>query len=606
MQKTKTKYATSTFLGIFLFLAIFAYGQKANQIKGNPEYIWVESISAEKSTSQEATLKNLTQKLSEIIRINSNPNTNKRLWEGYTSELLHHTSTITSELKNKYVTLRYIHSDSIKNIFKSREGKIKEMLSMAEAAEQRLQIDIALRNLSWAKILLQTLPEPESLAYKDRNGSVSSAKIWATDKKSNILKSTEAAFSINGNKDSVLVEIAFTYTGKPVRSLDYRFFNGKEWSGIYSAKDGRGVIENPSSNNPEEFKVKYESNHPHLMHIDKQIEEIKEILSCSNTPDKKAEHKENIYVKNIESIDKQEIKNKILSVLAQEEAKVQKPDSITFEIATVHNTQKFEQRVEEFCNAIKNGSYSLPDTLFSDEGVQIFNKLIKYGNARLLEKGNLNFYRLGSEIYCRSIPMVFSFSGNNRTFIEDIVLTFNSDARITNITFSLDKEAARDIVAHNNWPEEARIIIVTFLENYKTAYALERLDYISSIFDDQALIITGRVLKGVTIHNELMDNRYVTLTKQNKEQYIANLKRVFAANEFINISFNSSEVLMLGKGSRMYGIQLKQEYYSSNYSDKGYLFLMVDLKDHTQPVIHVRTWQTEPDKEFGIIGPYHF
>ena len=63
---------------------------------------------------------------------------------------------------------------------------------------------------------------------------------------------------------------------------------------------------------------------------------------------------------------------------------------------------------------------------------------------------------------------------------------------------------------------------------------------------------------------------------------------------------------MLGKGSRMYGIQLSQEYYSSNYSDKGYLFLMVDLTDHTQPVIHVRTWQTEPDKEFGVIGPYHF
>ena len=397
----------------------------------------------------------------------------------------------------------------------------------------------------------------------------------------------------------------FTYKGEPVRSIDYRFYDGTQWSGLYSAKDGRGIIENPASTDLGNFMIRYESSHSHMLHIDNQIKHIQELLASHSPNEEKIKARKDLGTTAIKTVNPEEVKNKILSVLAQQEETIQ-PDTVHLEISAVHNTAELEAAVVQFCSAIENGTYTLPDSLFAEDGLAIFNRLVRYGNARIIERGELNFYRLGEEIYCRSIPMAFSFNGNNRTFVEDIVLTFNSSNKITNITFALHKEAAREIVSHSNWPEEARIIIVTFLENYKTAYALERLDYISSIFDDQALIITGRVLKNTKIHNELMDSRYVTLTKQNKEQYISRLKQVFAANEFINVSFNTSEVLMLGKGSRMYGIQLSQEYYSSNYSDKGYLFLMVDLKDHTQPVIHVRTWQTEPDKEFGVIGPYHF
>ena len=52
------------------------------------------------------------------------------------------------------------------------------------------------------------------------------------------------------------------------------------------------------------------------------------------------------------------------------------------------------------------------------------------------------------------------------------------------------------------------MILISFLENYKTAYALKRLDYISSIFDDDALIITGRVLKNVKIHGSCTTGFY--------------------------------------------------------------------------------------------------
>lgn len=224
----------------------------------------------------------------------------------------------------------------------------------------------------------------------------------------------------------------------------------------------------------------------------------------------------------------------------------------------------------------------------------------------ILNSDKLAFYALGDEVWCRGVPMAFSFKGNSRRFVEDVVFTFDSKSLISNLSFSLGRTASKDISGHENWPEEARLILIDFLEVYKTAYALKRIDYISSIFDDDALIITGRVLKNAGGFNEFGNNQYVKLTRQNKETYIKNLSKVFSANEYINIQFSDCEVMKLGNSGQLYGIKIRQEYFSASYSDTGYLFVLVDLTDFKNPVIHVRTWQDSPDKEFGIIGPYHF
>ena len=74
----------------------------------------------------------------------------------------------------------------------------------------------------------------------------------------------------------------------------------------------------------------------------------------------------------------------------------------------------------------------------------------------------------------------------------------------------------------------------------------------------------------------------------------------FQSNEFINLRFADNEIRKAGSGE-IYGIQIKQDYFSSNYGDTGYLFLMVDLNDREKPLIHVRAWQPEKDPDFGLI-----
>jgi hypothetical protein len=43
----------------------------------------------------------------------------------------------------------------------------------------------------------------------------------------------------------------------------------------------------------------------------------------------------------------------------------------------------------------------------------------------------------------------------------------------------------------------------------------------------------------------------------------------------------------------VYGVTLKQDWKSSMYSDKGYVFLLIDYRNEQEPIITVRTWQPQ-------------
>ena len=83
------------------------------------------------------------------------------------------------------------------------------------------------------------------------------------------------------------------------------------------------------------------------------------------------------------------------------------------------------------------------------------------------------------------------------------------------------------------------------------------------------------------------------------------LERVFDNNEFISIRFTNTSFNTVNNINNVIGVQLKQEYFSSNYGDVGYLFLMVDLR-HEKPIIHVRTWQPNETPVDDIINDKSF
>ena len=145
------------------------------------------------------------------------------------------------------------------------------------------------------------------------------------------------------------------------------------------------------------------------------------------------------------------------------------------------------------------------------------------------------------------------------------------------------------------------------MESYKTAYCLEDIDYIDKIFSDEALIIVGQSLKtGKNIdsmYTSKLKNEDVKYIRLNKQEYLERLGRIFNNSEAINIHFEETEVKrMQRKDDFTYGIQIAQYYYSSNYADFGYLFLMFDINDPKEPKIYVRSWQPEKNPDGRIIG----
>jgi hypothetical protein len=228
-----------------------------------------------------------------------------------------------------------------------------------------------------------------------------------------------------------------------------------------------------------------------------------------------------------------------------------------------------------------------------------------YGNARVINTNDCIFYQFGEDVIARSIQMSFSFkNGIRRNFVEDVVFTFNKDGKIDCIAFGLDEKAKNDILNKGKWTPEARQTLIGFLETYKTAYALKRIDYLRTIFDDDAVIIVGHVAnKMVSVSGDngktMRNQKYITTNRYTKDQYLRNLERCFRSNEFINIRFANNDVRK-AKGEEEYGIQIKQDYYSATYGDEGYLYIQVDLEDRKQPIIKVRTWQPEPDPKFGL------
>ena len=131
-----------------------------------------------------------------------------------------------------------------------------------------------------------------------------------------------------------------------------------------------------------------------------------------------------------------------------------------------------------------------------------------------------------------------------------------------------------------------------------------RQDLFAYFLYDDAIIITGTVVKKATASRDdygnfnIGNNPNVRYSSFDKKSYIKHLARSFASKEYINLRFADNEVYQMGKGGESFAIQLSQEYYSSNYGDKGYLFLLVDVNDPLQPIIKVRTWQPEKDTHF--------
>ena len=600
---------------IALFATTVLYAQSVEEIKASDEYLtgegWGESLKAADnaalqdliskiSVSVESQFENIEQEMTDQNGVDSH-SACRSVVNTYSQATLQNTQRIVIENEPDAHVFRYVKRSDVDKIFQSRRLKVFDMAASAARATEKGKVDDALRYYYWAYCLLQSIPGAN--AVTDANGHVLTH--WIPEQMNEVFGEIKVQ---TVSEENNVAEIRVLYKNEPVTSMDYTYFDGMDWSTIYSAKDGRGFIELRPGMTTENMKVKCEYEYSGEAHIDKEISTVVNVMKGRVFRDAYVVVERNLSVnadesKTVNVVSAQEATtNDVQKVAPQEPEKKQ-----TITMLAGEEEKPYRESMEKIVAAIRGKSYADAEECFTEEGKDMYRRLISYGNARILGEPLYSFYTVGeNEVTCRSVPMSFSFSNNGRKFVEDVTFTFDADGKIDYLAFALDEKSTTDILQHAMWSEYARKILAEFLENYKTAYALKRLDYIRSIFDDNAVIITGKVVTRPTsaygeVGGEYLNNKYVQYTRQGKEQYLRNLERCFESNEYINIRFANNDIVKAGVGGEVYGIQIKQDYFSTNYGDTGYLFLMVDLNDPKKPIIKVRSWQPERDPNFGLI-----
>ena len=565
-------------------------------------YLWGEAQGKTLNVADRDALADLIGQISTSIQSdftlirNEDPagysETFKGVIKTYSQATLSNTERVVVGKEPKVTVFRYIKRTEIAKIFVARRNKIIGFVESAIRAEQKLQIADALRYYYWAQTLLRSHPDGATIKFADENtGEQYLLQSWIPEQINNIfsnIRVTKGASKVDGNFRQV--ELFFTYKKQPVSNFDFTYWDGQDWSNIASAKDGRGVAELPTIVDENKIDLKGEYIFTGEATIDTELKDVMETLEP--VPYKSS----NLQLSSVSAKPKQAQKE----IQKAQEKTAAKTESF-FEY--VKSDADYKNIMAEIERSIVNRSYDAVRKYFDEEGWDMFTKLVNYGRARICGTPNYRFAKTDDGIICRSMPLVFNFPNNKNSFVEDIVFEFGTDGKIHSLSFGLAQTALEGITCKTQWSEQSRLTLIRFLENYKTAYALKRLDYISSIFADDALIIVGHVLKKQPVQDAISiepDKQVIRYTKQTKEQYIKNLGVCFASNEFINLRFADNEIRKAGSGE-IYGIQIKQDYFSSNYGDTGYLFLMVDLNDRDKPVIHVRAWQPDKDPDFGLI-----
>lgn len=200
----------------------------------------------------------------------------------------------------------------------------------------------------------------------------------------------------------------------------------------------------------------------------------------------------------------------------------------------------------------------------------------------------------------RNIPLMMKPSGDrafNEEEYQEAVVSFDKDGNVESFYLSISMNLYMNVIKSNLQLTDLRRrqLILDYVEQFRTAYNQKDIKFLQQVFSDDALIITGRIIK--TKHEEGFMTQEVVYNKQSKAQYIKNLKNTFARAKYIRVTFDEIEVMRHPTNPNFYGVTLHQGYTSSNYHDDGYLFLLWDFTDETHPQIHVRTWQ--PDKVNG-------
>lgn len=503
-----------------------------------------------------------------------------------------------------YQVLRYMERSELDKIFEARTKIARRMKVNAGQYLSKGKLDMALQYYYRSYALIRSLQHPGNVTDDEGNILLE----WLPRQIEDILDDIQVTFE---QRDGNYVDIVFSYDNKPVQKLYFNYFNGQERE-QGCAQGGRGSLCMKGDMDDDFLMIDIEYEFKDHARSQEELQSVYEAVP----PHKFRQAEKRIMLRRPKPHPGE------MPPPPPPPFERQRPTEKAQEIAAmVPETQNVQPRqsqlaadtlaqaavVSKVLDAIRKRRQSDVMEYFTPEGLERFEGLISYGKGRIVGTPQFQFYRgADGNTVVRGLQMSFYFDrGTTKSCVEDVILTLNKDNLISNVAFGLGKTAENDILCREapGWTDQTREQVMEFMENYKTAYCMRDLDYIRSIFADDAVIIVGNIVRtrskartgdDMTIslggQQKIVENRYT------KEEYLKRLERCFRNNEFINLRFSKNDARWLRKckeknGKDIFAIEIAQEYNSTTYADEGYLFLLVDMTEPDTPQIKIRTWQ---------------
>lgn len=593
---------TLTILAIF---TMYSHAQSIDEIKKNSNYIWGEGNGTTMSDAEGEALRQMSVQISVSVYNSSydeesNDNSvQKAVLQSVSSAKFTNVQMRVLEEEPNAKVFCFMPRSEVKKMFEKRASHIANMVDAGKTAESRMMIDEALRNYYWALVLAKTTPEPVEIEFNDKKGEATS--LLPIKIKSVLAMINASVDEIQDGKNLIL---GFTYNGKPVSSLNFKYNDGQSIVGPIVARDGIGEASMASIPADGKLHLTYELRFRN--EVDPTDSDIAGAFNAGILP--------NINSSVAIAIKNNSKKKAAAPVLASAEMLAAQPtnDKRSIAMQNADNTDDLQQAVLAVEAAISSNNPKSAFNYFTPEGYTLFaNLMAKNGKVTLVGKAQShNFIIADGYIIGRATNIKRQFR-NGKAFMEKLVYRFNPESRkIESVAFALTQRAENDIMnAAASWPEVSRWAILNFMEDYQTAFALKRIDYINSIFSDDALIITGTILKKLNNAERAFDRsksldlggpKDIAYSQLSKTEYIDRLRKIFNTREYVHLQFEDNVTRMIdlpaingiNKGAA-FGIEIKQRYESTGYSDDGYLTMVFDTRGKL-PIIHVRLWQ--PDK----------
>ncbi|MFW5725395.1 MAG: LPP20 family lipoprotein [Bacteroidota bacterium] len=516
---------------------------------------------------------------------------------------------VLSEEPGRVEVLVYITRESMEEIFRQREQLIRDFIVQAGRATKERRISDALRYYYWALVLTRSHPDNSKLRHVFDGTSDEPLMMGLYDRIDRIFSFIRVDVKDITEADNPYrkyIHLGLTYRDQPIQDLDYTYWLGDGYSPMVTARDGMGIatLEGEFARLASNLRMQIEFRYANKAHLEPDVKTMMESVVIPDFP--RSEIRIELQ-KEADVADTTLISENTLATAAVATS--------GFEvIETGAEAYKFyQQAIAHVINAIQQGTHQQVKEMFTTDAYTMYEKLLVNGYVSVLDPqiDTLRIMRMENETIVRSVPMLFAYHNNRNRFIENVVFDFDQNNKICNISFALGNIAVNDILSKPEafGTENDKYFLIRFMENYKTAFALKRIDYLEAIFDENALIIVGNIVQRSVEPLENMANMYGSLSTQeveyirlSKSEYMDRLRHNFSRNEFINIHFEDNEVRKTQRDDKIYGIQIAQHYHSSTYADKGYLFLMIDLNDTLNPKVYVRTWQPEKNPDGSIYG----